>query len=529
MINQIIEHDYPVDAFWIDSWFWDWKNQGEGPAKYMDFVADTVSYPDMKAMWSFMEEKNIKAGMWMWDAIMQTGNEAEYDDFKSKGFFKAENIRTDGWHNGARTTIIGDNSQPVRGTRCGDIDFENPEAVAYFQQKVKHFFDKGVDFIKLDKTDAIPFCKAMFEMSQQLGRETGGRGFVLSHSHGVDSEEYKRYPGKWTDDTRSDWNIANPTHEFSPWLPRVAFKENVAMYTDTNRHFHKIPFLANDMGGFSVGTDGKVDEELYIRWLQFAVFVPLTTPFSQPENPTGNIAFKVSSRADSLFRQYAHPKMELFPYIYSYAYQSRLSGVNTIRPINGLTDQYLFGEEILVAPVVEQDKTRREVYLPENASWINFWSAEKIKGGQTVTVEASLQQIPLFVKAGAIIPKRKYARSIETGTNDVLELHVYDGDDGEFNLIEDDGKSNDYLQGIYAKTEISFQSDEVGRIKIEPVKGFYQRMSEKRDWEIFFHSPRDIQEILVNKEKVEPTKIDYGYKFLLSEKNRKKQIEVLFR
>jgi alpha-glucosidase (family GH31 glycosyl hydrolase) len=530
LINDIIEHDYPIDAFWIDSWIWDWKNQGQGPPKYLDFIADTVSYPDMEGMWSFMEEKNIKAGMWMWDAIMQTGNEAEYDDFKSKGFFRAENIRTDGWHNGARTTIIGDNSEPVKGTRCGDIDFGNPEAAAYFQQKVKHFFDKGVDFIKLDKTDAIPVCKAMFEMSQQLGRETGGRGFVLSHSHGVDSDEYKRYPGKWTDDTRSDWNIENPTHEFSPWLPRVAFKENVSMYTDTSRHFHKIPFLANDMGGFSVGTDGLIDEELYIRWLQFAVFVPLTTPFSQPENPTGNIAFKVSPRADSLFRQFAHLKMELFPYIYSYAYQSRLSGVNTIRPINGLSDQYLFGTEMLVAPMVEQGKTSREVYFPENADWINFWSGEKIKGDQTLTVNAPLQKIPLFVKAGAIIPKRKYARSIETGTNDLLELHVYEGADGAFTLIEDDGLSNDYLQGIYASTQISFQSEgEESRIKIEPVKGFYQNMPEVRNWEIIFHSRRDIHKITVNKEKVEPQKFDYGYKFLLSEKNRKKQIEVLFR
>ena len=387
-----------------------------------------------------------------------------------------------------------------------------------------------MDFIKLDKTDAIPVCKAMFEMSQQLGRETGGRGFVLSHSHGVDSEEYKRYPGKWTDDTRSDWNIENPTHEFSPWLPRVAFKENVAMYTDTSRHFHKIPFLANDMGGFSVGTDGLIDEELYIRWLQFAVFVPLTTPFSQPENPTGNIAFKVSPRADSLFRQFAHLKMELFPYIYSYAHQSRLSGVNTIRPVNGLTDQYLFGAEMLVAPVVEQGKTSREVYFPENSDWINIWSGEKIKGGQSVTVEAPLQQIPLFVKAGAIIPKRKYARSIETGTNDLLELHIYEGADGEFILIEDDSKSNDYLQGIYASTQISFQSEgEESRIEIKPVKGFYHGMSEKRDWEIFFHTSKNIQEIRINNQKIIFSKSDTGYKTVKVKFIRKQKVEISIR
>ncbi len=499
LINQIIEHDYPIDAFWIDSWIWDWKNQGKGPAKFMDFIADTISYPDMHAMWSLMEKKNIKAGMWMWDAIMQTGNETQYEDFKSKGYFRAENIRTDGWHNGARTTIIGDNSKPVKGTRCGDIDFENPEAVKYFQQKVKHFFDKGIDFIKLDKTDAIPVCKAMFELSQQLGKETRGRGFVLSHSYGVDQEEYKRYPGKWTDDTRSDWNVKNPSHEFSPWLPNVAFKENLAMYTDTSRHFHKIPFLANDMGGFSVGTDGKVDEELYIRWLQFAVFAPLTTPFSQPENPSGNIAFKVSEQADSLFRKYSHLKMELFPYIYSYAHHSRLSGVNVIRPINGLLDQYMFGAEILVTPVVEQGKTSRKVYLPENSDWINYWTGAKINGGLTIDVDAPLNQIPLFVKAGAIIPKRKYARSIETGTNDTLELHIYPGTDSRFNLIEDDGTSNDYLNGIYATTTIDVKNYKNKlMVQINPIKGSYKGMNPKRNWVLHIYEPKKALQAKIN-------------------------------
>ncbi|MBN2820834.1 MAG: hypothetical protein JXP36_17805, partial [Bacteroidales bacterium] len=74
LIDEIIEHDYPIDAFWIDSWIWDWENQGQGPKKYMDFVADTISYPNRKEMWDYMESKNIKAGMWMWDAIMKTGN-----------------------------------------------------------------------------------------------------------------------------------------------------------------------------------------------------------------------------------------------------------------------------------------------------------------------------------------------------------------------------------------------------------------------------------------------------------------------
>ncbi len=525
LIDKIIEHDYPIDAFWIDSWFWDWQNQGQGPKKYMDFIADTVSYPDMKGMWDYMQNKNIKSGIWMWDAIMKTGNETEYEDFKSKQFFKFENIRTDGWHNGLRTTIIGDNSEEVQGTWCGDIDFSNPAATAYFQQKVKHFFDAGVDFIKLDKTDAIQVCKAMFETTQLLGKESKGRGFILSHSGGVNSPEYKNYPGKWTDDTRSDWTVENPTHEFSPWLPKVAFKENLAMYTDTTRHFSRIPFMANDMGGFAVGLDGKVDEELYIRWLEFAHFVPLTTPFSQPENTTGNISFNISKQADSIFHFYSHLKIELFPYIYSYAHRARIDGVNIIRPT--CLYEYLLGEEIFVAPVYEQGQRERDLFLPEGSKWINYWTGELQEGGQQVLVEAPLDRIPLFVKAGAIIPKRKYARSIESGTNDQLILEIFQGANGKFKLIEDDGISNDYLEGKYAQTDIEYVEDQKEcKIIIHPVKGNFIEMSESRNWEFVVRGVNKISEIRYNGEKLELEINEESIEFELSSTSKHKKIEI---
>ncbi|MCE4566113.1 glycoside hydrolase family 31 protein [Maribellus sp. CM-23] len=525
LINKIIEHDYPIDAFWIDSWFWDWQNQGQGPKKYMDFVADTISYPDMQGMWDYMQEQNIKAGIWMWDAIMQTGNEAEYEDFKSKGFFKAEKIRTDGWHNGLRTTIIGDNSREVRGTWCGDIDFTNPEATAYFQQKVKHFFDKGADFIKLDKTDAIPVCKAMFETTQKLGKESRGRGFILSHSHGVETDEFKRYPGKWTDDTRSDWTVEDPKHEFSPWLPRVAFKENLAMYTDTSRHFHQIPFLSNDLGGFAVGLNGQIDEELYIRWVEFAHFVPLTTPFSQPENPSGNIAFNISERADSVFRFYSHLKMQLFPYIYSYAHLARLEGVNIIRPTR--LYEYLFGNEILVAPVYEQGARTREVYLPAGAQWTHYWTRETFEGGQTVVVKAPPGQIPLFVKQGAIVPKRAYARSIEAGTNDWLELDIFTGDNGTFRLVEDDGASNDYLEGMLAQTTLSYtESDKKATLTIHPVEGSFSGMNQLRSWRIVLHGAGNVNRIQYKGKSIDFTVCSSSVQFELPEQDKHETIEI---
>lgn len=530
IVNQIIEHDYPIDAFWIDSWIWDWKNQGKGPAKYMDFVADNISYPSRKNMWTYLQERNIKSGMWMWDCIMKTGNESDYADFKNKGFFRSENIRTDGWHNGSRTTIIGDNSKEVLGTWCGDIDFENPKAADYFQTKVKHFFDEGVDFIKLDKTDAIPVVKAMFELSQKLGKETQGRGFVLSHSHGVSSEEYKKYPGKWTDDTRSDWSTKTPKRSFSPWLPNVAFKENIEMYTDLKRHFHKIPFLANDMGGFSISEDKYIDEELYIRWLQFATFVPLTTPFSQPENKTGNIAFKVSKKADDVFRKYAHLKMTLFPYIYSYAHKSRLDGVNTIRPIPNDLYTYKFGEEFLIAPVYEQGKISRTVAFPAQANWMDFWSGKTYKGGATIEASAPIDDIPVFVKQGSIIPMRHYARSIEQGNNDTLLLHIIAGENGQFDLIEDDGKSNDYLKAIFAKTTITLTNNANGfDINILPISGSYNGMKTNRVWQFVVHSEKNITSCTTGNKSLKITKTAGNFVSETINSSKNKSLKITFR
>lgn len=488
-VDEIIDHDYPIDAYWIDSWFWSHADKGIGPHKYMDFVADTVGYPNRKAMWSYLEERNIKGGFWAWDCIFKTGNEKAFEDFLQKGYYRNTYVETNPWHNKSTTTAMhetdGGNKE---GTLCGNIDFKNPEAVAYFKQQMKHFFDEGADFIKLDRTSAIPVCKVMFEMSQEFGKETKGRGFIFSHTGGMETEEYKRYPGKWTDDTRSDWTVEKPTKEFNSWVPSVALKENIAMFNDTARKSScTIPFLANDMGGFDMGITDKVDEELFIRWMQFSIFNPVVELFSQPENPTANLPYLYSERADRLFKNYAHLRMELFPYIYSYAHQTRWEGRLMMRKIPGQVYEYMFGDEFFVAPVYEEGATEREFMLPEG-EWIDYWTGEQLQGGQKHTVAAPIEQIPLLVRKGAVIPMRKYARSIEAGNNDELTLHVYPGANSRFTLIEDDGISNDYLKGIYARTIIESRLEgNKQTITIKPVSGSYNGMRQERSIRVCVH------------------------------------------
>lgn len=497
-IDEIMAHDYPVDAYWIDSWFWSFASKGSGPAKYLDFVADTVDFPNRKAMWDYLEQRNIKGGFWIWDCIFETGNEAAFKDFDEKGFFRNKYTEFNPWHNYSTTTAMHQSEGVRKGTLCGNIDFNNPDAVRYFKQKVKPFFDEGADFLKLDRTSAIEVCKTMFEISQEMGRETEGRGFVFSHTGGQEREEYKRYPAKWTDDTRADWNIEKPTKDFNSWVPAIALKENIAMFTDPKKRSSKIPFLANDLGGFDMGKTDKLDEELYIRWLQFSIFAPIVEVFSQPENPTANMAYLLSERADTLFRKYSHLRMELFPYIYSYAHRVRLESKQMMQALPNNPFDYMFGDELLVAPVYKQYAVKRIVELPAG-NWVNYWTNKTSEGGQKLEVDAPLHQIPLFVRQGSIIPMRKYASSIEKGTNDTLIVHIYPGADAEFTLIEDDGRSNEYLNGKIARTKIQLKNNKKSfALTTHPINGTFKGMNEFRVMKYVIHDQRNIKRIKIN-------------------------------
>lgn len=497
-IEEIQKHDYPIDAYWIDSWFWSYADKGVGPHKYIDFIADTTDYPDRKAMWDFMEKNHIKGGFWIWDCIQKHGNEQVFADFKKRGFFRDVYLNTNPWHNKSTSTAMHQEGGAEAGTPTGNINFDSPEAVAYFKMKMKHFFDEGADFIKLDRTTHLATCRTMFEMSQEFGKETKGRGFMLSHMVGIENEEYKRYPTKWTSDTRSDWTIERPLKDFNSWVPAVAFKENIELYTNIEKKSSEIPFLTNDTGGFDMGITDELDEELYIRWMQFSIFTPVTSVFSQPENPTGNLAWRYSERADTLFRFYSHLRMKLFPYLYSYAHGHRIWGIHMLRKLPGQWDSYLLGEELLVAPVYQQGATTREVFFPEG-DWVDFWTGEHYKGGSRCQVMAPIDRIPLFVRKGAIIPMRDYTSSIEQGSNDRLYLHLYQGENCSFKLIEDDGISNDYLEGKFALTEMEMKNED-GKIMVNifPVKGYYEGMPLTRQLKLIFPHSEKPQKVLLN-------------------------------
>jgi len=232
--------------------------------------------------------------------------------------------------------------------------------------------------------------------------------------------------------------------------------------------------------------------ELYMRWVQFGMMNPLSTFFSSAGNETSNMPYNFSKQAQDNFRTYSHLKSKLFPYIYTYAHLTRLIGTKMVQGTAEYPNQYLYGNELLVAPVYIQGATSRTLYLPEG-DWVHFWTKEDYKGEQELTVNAPVDELPLFARKGAVIPMREYSRTIEGG-NANLELHVFAGADGDFDLYEDDGISNGYKTGEIAKTRFIWD-DTNARLTVKATEGSYTGMPTSRNIKVFIHQNKTVREL----------------------------------
>jgi hypothetical protein len=487
VIDTLILGDFPIDAYWIDSYFWDF-NGGKGPRGYLDFVGDRVAFPDLKNMWGSFEERNIKAGIWIWNMILENGNEQAFSDFLSRGFFTDTFRYTSGWHNASRNTT------------GGSVDFENPEAAAYWKSRLKPFFLDGLDFLKLDNSSAIDFCRTAFEATQEMGLESGGRGFILAHVHTTYDYRHKLYPTKWTGDAKIAWT--QPDYPDLSMYAMGALKENIEMVADPGRTTYEVPFLSHDAGGYDYFGSTDQSEELYMRWIQFASMNSIMMFFSTNKNPTRNHPYRYSETVQENFRKYTHQRMRLFPYLYTYAIRSYQTGEKMIRGNreNGL--QFMLGDEILVAPVYEKGAVTRKIVLPPG-NWIDPETGDLYEGNREITMDAPVTRLPMLFGEGAIIPLRNYARAIELGNNDTLTLEIYpSADESEFVLLEDDGISNEYLDGKIASTRFTVQRTGISVVfRIDPVEGSFMGMSPERYYILRFHNINPAEKILVNAEK----------------------------
>jgi alpha-D-xyloside xylohydrolase len=261
-----------------------------------------------------------------------------------------------------------------------------------------------------------------------------------------------------------------------------------------------IPNWNSDIGGFFAGhwRDGggamhPEFQELYVRWMQFGAFCPMMRSHGTDVpreiwnfGERGTWCFDAQEKAINL-------RYSLLPYIYSTSWDVSANDGTLMRPLvmdfasdvktHDIGNQYLFGKSILVAPVTQYQAKKWNVYLPEGVDWFNFWTNERLKGGQSVDTEAPIDQIPLYVKAGAIVPiGPKVHYSTEKKWDD-LEIKVYSGADGKFTLYEDEFDNYNYEKGIFST--IIFEWDDTSQtLTIYDRKGEFPDMLKNRSFRI---------------------------------------------
>lgn len=245
------------------------------------------------------------------------------------------------------------------------------------------------------------------------------------------------------------------------------------------------PYWGSDTGGFYADVNPpELTGELYARWFQFSAFSPsfrshgriwrLRTPFGWGLSEMGSTegqrfppdASELNNLAiEPVCKKYAELRYRLMPYTYTLAAEARETGMPLMRAMwlhdptderaRGMGDQFLWGRDVLIAPVYEKGASSRNVYLPAG-KWYDFWTNEAQTGGRTVSREIDLATMPIYVRAGAIIPVDPVRQYMEQKVDGPTTVHVYSGADGQFRWYEDDGKSQEYLDGQFAWTRITW-------------------------------------------------------------------------
>ena len=419
-------------------------------------------------------------------------------------------------------------------------DAFSPVARDIYWKHLKRLFDYGTDAWWMDSTDpdffnpresdyehkvtggtwrslrnAFPLetVRGVYEKQRKTSEEK--RVFIMTRSAFAGQQHYGS--NMWSGDVASSWDML-----------RKQVPAGLSFSLTGNPNFN------TDIGGFFCGsynTKGSGSapqnpqyQELYVRWMQYGLFCPV---FRSHGADAPREIWQFGKKGEPVYdaiEKMIRLRYRFIPYLYSTAWQVTSANESYLRPLFSdfaadrrvwdVADEFMFGHSILAAPVVEAQYTQERIiredamtgwdkkevkpesenttvnwsetktaskYLPKGALWYDFWTNKTYKGGQTVTLQTSLDRVPMFVRAGSILPLGPEMQYVGEKAWDHLEIRIYPGADGSFTLYEDEGDNYNYEKGVYATIPFSW-NDKTSSLTVGSRQGSYPGMLASRQF-----------------------------------------------
>lgn len=467
--------DAPMDVI-VQDWRW-WSRMGDP-----EFRPD--GYPDVPGLLKTLREQRVHTMLSMWPLLS-----------KSSQLHKLMTER--GWL--------------IPGTAL--YDPTNPEAAdLYWSHLGSKLLDQGWDSFWLDGSEPELHLPTMAETDRTLnGRQLAigpgelyGNAFPLAHVAAVSDRWRKQREDKRVFILSRSSFAGVQRYGAASWSGDIlngfpVFQRQ--MQGGLNFALSGMPYWTTDIGGYYGGvldnppkgpaTTDPAFQELYVRWYQFGVFNPLFRTHGKRENDRNDL-FAYGDK-QSILLDYDRLRYRLMPYIYGLAWRVTDKADTIMRPLVmdwrtdertwNIGDQFQFGPSLMVAPVMNAGQRSRQVFLPGAAPWYDFWTGKKLAGGQWLDAAAPLEKIPLYARAGAILPLGGAVNYADQDPQGPLELRVYAGADGQFELYDDAGDSYAYERGERAVTPLEW-SDGTRKLTIGARVGSFPGMVRERTFKV---------------------------------------------
>ena len=498
----------------LDNIVIDWNHWPENAWGSHEF--DLKRFPDPKGMVDSIHALNAKIMISVWPKFYT--NTGHFKEFEEKGWMYMQSVRDS----------LRDWVGP--GYRYGFYDAYDPEARKLFWKQMQdHYCPLGIDAWWMDASEPnVRDCTDMQYRKALCGPTALGpstqyfNAYALMNAEAIYDGQRKMDPDRRVFLLTRSGFAGLQRYSTATWSGDIATRwEDMKAQISAGLNFAMsgIPYWTMDIGGFCVerryekaqrewnrtkkeNADYKEWRELNARWYQFGAFCPLYRSHGQfPYREIWNIAPEGHPAYQSMV-YYTRLRYRMIPYIYSLAGMTHFNDYTIMRAlvmdfgkdknVLDISDQFMFGPALMACPVYTYKARQRKVYFPDGNGWYDFYTGKYITGGQTLTVDAPYEQIPLYVRSGAILPYGPDLQYTGEKTASEIILYVYTGQDGAFTLYEDENENYNYEKGQYSM--IPFKYDEATRsLTIGKRQGEFSGMLKERTFRIVTVSPTQMQ------------------------------------